>query len=80
MSGVLDVVFFSNDVSKTDVRCATVGVHFFLTCKFIQCVLHVFMDGSKVQYKKHNADDKYILQPLCQKNKNVASRHQSDLM
>ena len=74
------MLVFSNDVSKTDVRCATVGVHFFLTCKFIQCVLHVFMDGSKVQYKKHNADDKYILQPLCQKNKNVASRHQSDLM
>ena len=46
------MLFFSNDVSKTDVRCATVGVHFFLTCKFIQCVLHVFMDGSKVQYKK----------------------------
>ena len=51
MSGVHDV-FFSNDVAKTDVRCATVSVHFFLTCKFIQCVLHVFMDGSKVQYKK----------------------------
>lgn len=37
MRGVLDV-FFSNDVSKIDVRCATVGVHFFLTCKFTQCV------------------------------------------
>ena len=73
-------MLFSSNVSKTDVRCATVGVPFFLTCKFIQFVLHVFMDGSKVQYKKHIADDKYILQPLCQKKQNVASRHQSDLM